>query len=327
MALCLWVLLLIWISGISHVLLRFESRITCDKRSCNISWNTRLILFWYHIMVWKYPCHVSDWNLHHDFLPVIDCEAGFLILVTTKGTYVYFINRAWLWFYYRWNINKSLQTVKGTMMINVLMPVYVFLFPLSYLTIRHHPLTFDLWPVNLPLHCAHTPTPVIKQRMQMYGSPYSGVHDCIRTIIRTEGMRAFYRSYTTQLAMNIPFQSIHFVSYEFGQELLNPERLYHPATHVASGAAAGAIAAAITTPLDVCKTLLNTQDTYALAQRNGNAITGMANAFRTVYTLGGPWGYFRGVQARIVFQMPATAISWSVYEFFKHFITVSKNTQ
>ncbi|CAI9596795.1 unnamed protein product [Staurois parvus] len=159
---------------------------------------------------------------------------------------------------------------------------------------------------------AMNPAEVIKQRMQMYNSPYRRVTDCMRAVWRNEGAGAFYRSYTTQLTMNIPFQAIHFMTYEFMQEHLNPQRQYNPTSHVLSGACAGAVAAAVTTPLDVCKTLLNTQDGH---------ITGMANAFRTVYQVGGVTAYFRGVQARIIYQMPSTAIAWSVYEFFKYIIT------
>jgi Mitochondrial carrier protein len=39
----------------------------------------------------------------------------------------------------------------------------------------------------------------------------------------------------------------------------NPDRSYNPLCHVVSGGVSGAVAAAVTTPLDVCKTLLNTQ--------------------------------------------------------------------
>lgn len=166
------------------------------------------------------------------------------------------------------------------------------------------------------------PAEVVKQRMQMYNSPYKSVLGCIRMVHQTEGWRAFYRSYTTQLTMNIPFQSIHFMAYEFMQEQINPHRQYNPLTHITSGAIAGAVAAAATTPLDVCKTLLNTQENMALSSMNIRGhLSGMASAFRTVYRLGGITGYFKGMQARVIYQMPSTAISWSVYEFFKNFLT------
>ncbi|XP_006001880.1 mitoferrin-1 [Latimeria chalumnae] len=169
---------------------------------------------------------------------------------------------------------------------------------------------------------AMNPAEVVKQRMQMYNSPYSRVWDCMQAVWKNEGPGAFYRSYTTQLTMNIPFQAIHFMTYEFLQEQLNPHRQYHPSTHMVSGALAGAVAAATTTPLDVCKTLLNTQESVALNSLNiSGHISGMANAFRTVYRLGGVPAYFKGVQARVIYQMPSTAIAWSVYEFFKYFIT------
>ncbi|XP_073478315.1 mitoferrin-1 [Aquarana catesbeiana] len=166
------------------------------------------------------------------------------------------------------------------------------------------------------------PAEVVKQRMQMYNSPYSGMLHCIRTVSRTEGIGAFYRSYTTQLFMNIPFQAIHFITYEFTQEQLNPQRQYHPGSHIISGAIAGAVAAAATTPLDVCKTLLNTQENTALSSANiSGHLSGMANTIRTVYQIGGLGGYFKGVQARVIYQMPSTAIAWSVYEFFKYFLS------
>ncbi|XP_066535125.1 mitoferrin-2 [Hoplias malabaricus] len=170
---------------------------------------------------------------------------------------------------------------------------------------------------------AMNPAEVVKQRMQMYNSPYRGVLDCVRCVWQREGAGAFYRSYTTQLTMNVPFQALHFITYEYLQELLNPHRQYNPSSHMVSGALAGAIAAAATTPLDVCKTLLNTQEALTLhsVSQSGGNISGLAHAFRTVYRLGGLPAYFKGVQARVIYQMPSTAISWSVYEFFKYVIT------
>lgn len=67
---------------------------------------------------------------------------------------------------------------------------------------------------------------------------------------------------------------------------------------------AGASAAAATTPLDVCKTVLNTQQSGVKAQ-------GMVHAIKIVYNFAGIPGFFRGLSARIFYQIPATAICWS----------------
>ncbi|CAL8124586.1 unnamed protein product [Orchesella dallaii] len=166
-----------------------------------------------------------------------------------------------------------------------------------------------------------TPADLVKQRMQMYASPYKSCWDCMRKTYVAEGAAAFYRSYTTQLSMNIPFQSLHFVVYEFMQNVTNKEKTYNPKAHMVSGALAGAFASAVTTPLDVCKTLLNTQEATTLKTLGKSHISGMTYAIRTVYEIGGIRGFFQGMSARVLYQMPSTAICWSVYEFLKYVIT------
>lgn len=81
-----------------------------------------------------------------------------------------------------------------------------------------------------------------------------------------------------------------------------------------AGGMAGAIAAAFTTPLDVCKTLLNTQETGIGSTR------GLSDAIKKVYRVAGFKGFFKGLQARVLYQMPATAVCWSTYEFFKYML-------
>lgn len=168
----------------------------------------------------------------------------------------------------------------------------------------------------------YNPFEVIKQRMQVFGSPYKSWLDCVRVTLANEGFGAFYRSFSTQLAMNIPYQSLHFVVYEFCQDALNRERRYHPMSHILSGGAAGAVASAATTPFDVVKTLLNTQEKNAVPRGEGGqrGISGMKNAVRTVYRMRGLGGFFSGLPARVVYQIPSTAIAWGVYECFKHYI-------
>jgi solute carrier family 25 (mitochondrial iron transporter), member 28/37 len=202
------------------------------------------------------------------------------------------------------------------------------------------------------------PSDVIKQRIQMYNSPYKGVLDCVTKVYRKEGLKAFYRSYFTQLNMNIPFQCTHLVTYDLMQSYLNPNREYNPMSHCLSGAIAGAFAAALTTPLDVCKTLINTQECcnpdescknikigggVKSTKSNSNSIkfsfnsflnntefmrnqstdtltraSGLKDAIKIIYRIDGYRGFWKGLMPRTIFQIPGTAVSWSIYEYFKH---------
>ena len=187
----------------------------------------------------------------------------------------------------------------------------------------------------------------------MYNSPYKGILDCVQQVSKKEGFKAFYRSYVTQLSMNIPFQCTHLITYDYIQSKMNPDRSYTPLTHSISGAIAGATAAALTTPLDVCKTLINTQEccnpeelcksvntsttiSNSANKLNINAIinntafvrsqstatltraSGLKDALKIIYRTEGYRGFFKGIAPRTLFQVPGTAVSWSVYEYFKH---------
>ena len=161
------------------------------------------------------------------------------------------------------------------------------------------------------------PADVVKQRLQMYASPYRSVMECVRETHRREGVRAFYRSYGTQLLMNVPFQAMHFVMYEAMTEATNRDRKYNPPAHMISGAVAGGMASAVTNPFDVCKTLLNTQETAALGAVRQSRVKGLFQAASTIHSCCGFRGFFQGLQARVAVSMPSTAIAWSVYELFK----------
>ena len=47
----------------------------------------------------------------------------------------------------------------------------------------------------------------------------------------------------------------------------------------------------------------------------------MSHVYILILQIRGFAGFYRGIQARVIFQVPATAISWSVYETFKNLLT------
>ena len=162
--------------------------------------------------------------------------------------------------------------------------------------------------------------------MQMCCSPYTSCSQATLGIFRTEGVRAFYRSYFTQLTMNVPFQAAMVTSYSVCQAVLNPDKEYNPYVHFLAGALAGGVGSAVTMPLDVCKTLLNTQEANVLKQlrqtevstlhlaRQGflfqlityhsssfhSQVVGLWGAARSVHQVTGFPGFFQGLTARFV---------------------------
>ncbi|KAI8376384.1 mitochondrial carrier domain-containing protein [Radiomyces spectabilis] len=164
-----------------------------------------------------------------------------------------------------------------------------------------------------------TPFDVIKQRMQLKDSTYRSVRECARSVYAKEGLTAFYISFPTTLYMSIPFQSVQFATYEYCLGILNPAGQYNPKSHVVAGAIAGVLASSVTTPLDVIKTLLQTRGTSSDPRiRN---CSGFWDAAKIIGGRYGYQGFFRGFKPRVLTHMPSTAISWSVYEYFKWFLS------
>jgi solute carrier family 25 (mitochondrial iron transporter), member 28/37 len=101
-------------------------------------------------------------------------------------------------------------------------------------------------------------------------------------------------------------------------KILNPQRKHDPFIHCISGGIAGAVAAAATNPLDVAKTLLQTRGT-SLDPGIRNC-SGLFDAMKLIYDRDGATGFMRGIRPRVIQMFPSTAICWTVYEFFKHFL-------
>lgn len=118
----------------------------------------------------------------------------------------------------------------------------------------------------------YVPSEVLKTRLQLQGrhnNPYfnSGYNyrstlDAARTIARTEGFGALFYGYKATLWRDLPFSALQFAFYEeerqWAKRYMGSHDIGLP-LEILTAASAGGMAGVITTPLDVVKTRIQTQ--------------------------------------------------------------------
>lgn len=166
-----------------------------------------------------------------------------------------------------------------------------------------------------------TPMDVVKQRLQMYNSKFGGVVSCIRDTFKNEGLRAFYASYPTTVALNVPYMAIHFATYEGMHTTLHntPFDIGTP-SDMFCGAIAGGVGGLATNPIDLVRTRVQTQ-IAPISQQRQSAIVIAGDILKHE----GIKGFTKGASARAMMQMPSAAICWSVYEAMKRVLVTKTN--
>ena len=162
------------------------------------------------------------------------------------------------------------------------------------------------------------PFDTVKQRLQL--DTNLRVWNVTKQIYQNEGFAAFYYSYPTTLAMNIPFAAFNFMIYESASKFFNPQNSYNPLIHCLCGGISGATCAALTTPLDCIKTVLQVRGSETVSIEIMKDANTFGRASRAILEVHGSKGFWRGLKPRIVANIPATAISWTAYECAKHFL-------
>lgn len=123
----------------------------------------------------------------------------------------------------------------------------------------------------------YVPSEVLKTRLQLqgrYNNPYfqsgynyNGLYDAIKTLIRIEGAHTLFFGYKATLCRDLPFSALQFAFYEKFREYAFFSKGLDVKTddltielELLTGAGAGGLAGVITTPLDVIKTRVQTQN-------------------------------------------------------------------
>jgi len=173
------------------------------------------------------------------------------------------------------------------------------------------------------------PMEVIKQNLQVQSrtsqSPiqikYKNTFHTAQTIIREEGVRGIFKGFSAGVATFAPYVAIYFTIYEqLKVKIRNSYKLRSVndlpfSMYLLSGSVAGAIAAAITSPLDVIKTRLQTQNKDTI----GTKYKGILHASKTILMEEGVKAFIKGLGPRVLWMAGGSAITISTYEEFKKF--------
>lgn len=142
-----------------------------------------------------------------------------------------------------------------------------------------------------------------------------------RTIYRTEGLRGFYRGLGVSL-FGVSHGAVQFAMYEPAKRLyftqrrqqgINDGRMTTEATIVISSCAK-LVAGAVTYPYQVLRTRLQN---YQADERFGKGFRGVV---KRVWKEEGVRGFYRGLVPGVVRVMPATWVTFLVYENVKYYL-------
>ncbi|KID65693.1 Mitochondrial carrier domain protein, partial [Metarhizium hybridum] len=166
---------------------------------------------------------------------------------------------------------------------------------------------------------------VLKTRMLSSDKGSAGAYPSMlagaRTILRTEGVRGFYRGLAVSL-LGVSHGAVQFAVYEPAKRVyfnnriaegdVNP-RLTNEATVVISSVAK-LVAGAVTYPYQVLRSRMQN---YRADERFGRGIRGVV---RRIWMEEGVVGFYRGLVPGVVRVMPATWVTFLVYENVRYYL-------
>lgn len=160
-----------------------------------------------------------------------------------------------------------------------------------------------------------TPFDVVKQRMQMDEKRcFPSSFHCARSVVKSNGFSALFRSLRTTLGMNIPYVSVYWLVYEgFISHLDGEQRRDYKNEFswefLLAGSVAGASASVVSFPLDTVKT-----------HQQLFIGTNFCDTIRKIVLKRGVRGLFAGVTAKAAHTSFSSAIVMVTYENLKRYL-------
>jgi hypothetical protein len=176
---------------------------------------------------------------------------------------------------------------------------------------------------NAIASASRVPYEVVKQKLQ--GGEYASTLEALRLMLKQPSpVRAFFPSngIRSQMFRDIPYAVFTLLSYEYIQDVwsstVTSQNIWRD---MVCGGVAGGIGSYLTNPMDVIKTRLQTNGG---TDRATNTIVQCATQ---IWNEEGAMAFWKGSIPRLLHKVPANAVFFVCYEFFRNILGVGSANQ
>lgn len=161
------------------------------------------------------------------------------------------------------------------------------------------------------------PFTVIKTRFESGSYSYDSVHNALRSIWRTEGLRGLYGGLGATVARDAPFSAIYYMVYSQTTQIFKKDSSQVNTFYVLPcGVFAGLIAAVTTQPFDVVKTR---------KQVANSSYRGLFPSLVAIVMQEGVGELYRGLLPRVLRRTFMAAFTWTFYEEIQYYLSKNFN--
>ena len=170
------------------------------------------------------------------------------------------------------------------------------------------------------------PFDTVKTRLQAEGHPYKGTVDCIRSIVRDEGLHGFYNGITAPIGGAIFENAGAFLFYGRGVSWYKswagvPEASATPMTGVIlAGAFSGIATGTVLTPVELLKCNVQIEQQNAAKEKRVPKYKGVVDCGVQTLKRGGFKALFTGYSATLSREVPGNAAWFGFYEATLRFV-------
>ena len=182
------------------------------------------------------------------------------------------------------------------------------------------------------------PFDTVKVRLQSQSAAYHTSLQCVRSIIREEGVsvcpfwkkrligsqvRGLFKGLAAPIYSIAFTNAVLFATYDSTLRILsqsygveNPRKMATVPQLFAAGAIAGSLTALVNSPFELAKVVMQNQSPYrsTILGSRSSSYTGSLNCMIKTYEMGGMRGLFRGLNCTLLRDAPATGVYFTVYE-------------